>query len=104
MLVGGRPFRHVDQCAELISADVKWRVDERRLNEAFPQNGNVILVVIDGETPELAEAAAAKLSARMAADPAHFSAVRRPDGGAFFAQNGLLFAESRRGAGRPPRG
>lgn len=86
-------FAMSTNASELISADVKWRVDERRLNEAFPQNGNVILVVIDGETPELAEAAAAKLSARMAADPAHFSAVRRPDGGAFFAQNGLLFAD-----------
>ena len=86
-------FAMSTNASELISADVKWRVDERRLNEAFPQNGNVILVVIDGETPELAEAAAAKLSARMAADGAHFSAVRRPDGGAFFAQNGLLFAD-----------
>jgi hopanoid biosynthesis associated RND transporter like protein HpnN len=85
-------FAMSTNASALISPDVKWRVDERALNETFPQNGNIVLVVIDGETPELAEAAAVQLTAKMTADTAHFSSVRRPDGGEFFARNGLLFA------------
>lgn len=75
----------------LIDGSEPWRKDEAALNRAFPQNGEVIVVVIDGETPELAETAAATLSTAMAHDPAHFSNVRRPDGGQFFARNGLLY-------------
>ncbi len=85
-------FAMTTDSAALIAPDVPWRVTEKRLKTAFPQNGDVILVVIDGATPELAESAAARLTARLAADPAQFRSVRRPDGGAFFAQNGLLFA------------
>ncbi len=76
----------------LIAPTEPWRVNEAALNTAFPQNRDVILVVIDGQTPELAEAAAARLTDRLAADSVHFRGVRRPDGGAFFAKNGLLFA------------
>ena len=62
-----------------------------RFDALFPQQTNLILVVIDGATPELAEAAAASLSAKLAADPKLFPSVRRPDGGDFFNHNGLLF-------------
>lgn len=75
----------------LISPDVDWRLNERRMDAAFPQYGDSVLVVIDGATPELAERAAAALTQRMEADPAHFRRVSRPDGGDFFAREGLLF-------------
>ena len=77
--------------AKLISADVGWRKREIRFDKLFPQQSNLILVVIDGKTPELAEAAAAALTARISQDKALFPDVRRPDGGAFFDHNGLLF-------------
>ena len=76
---------------QLISSHVGWRKREARFDAEFPQQNNLIAVVIDGRTPELAEAAAAKLSARLGADKKLFPIVRRPDGGAFFDQNGLLF-------------
>ena len=77
--------------AKLISADVGWRRDEIRFDRLFPQQSNLILVVIDGQTPELAEAAASGLTGRLEADKALFPLVRRPDGGDFFNHNGLLF-------------
>ncbi|KPF75270.1 hopanoid biosynthesis-associated RND transporter HpnN [alpha proteobacterium AAP81b] len=86
-------FAMTTNAAALLSPEVAWRVDERRLDDAFPQNGDVILVVIDGATPELAESAAARLAAGLAPDTRHFRRVVRPDGGAFFTRAGLLYAD-----------
>ena len=77
--------------SQLISPDVAWRVEERRMEEAFPQLRDVMLVVIDGKTPELAEDGAARLTAALAADSKTFRRVTRPDGGDFLAREGLLF-------------
>ncbi len=77
--------------SSLIDAKVGWRMREARFDAAFPQQTNLTLVVIDGATPELAESAAARLSAALQKDHAHFLRVRRPDGGPFFNRNGLLF-------------
>ncbi|WP_421855418.1 MMPL family transporter [Novosphingobium sp.] len=77
--------------SQLISPDVSWRVEERRMEAAFPQLSDVMLVVIDGATPELAEDGAARLSAALSAESKTFRRVTRPDGGDFFAREGLLF-------------
>ena len=77
--------------AALISPDVDWRRQERAVEAAFPQLSDVMVVVIDGRTPELAERAAASLATTLAADKAHFRRVSRPDGGDFFGREGLLF-------------
>lgn len=76
---------------QLIDAKVGWRMRQARFDAAFPQKTNLTAVVIDGQTPELAESAAARLTEKLQADSKHFSFVRRPDGGTFFNQNGLLF-------------
>ena len=77
--------------AELISAKTGWRKREIAFDAKFPGESNLIAVVIDGATPELAGAAASSLSARIAADKTLFPSVRRPDGGPFFDHNGMLF-------------
>ena len=77
--------------SQLIDARVGWRMSQARFDAAFPQQSNLTLVVIDGTTAELAEAAATRLTARLAANPKLFLRVFRPDGGPFFNQNGLLF-------------
>ena len=74
----------------LISPKVAWRVNEAAVNKAFPQQTDTTLIVIDGRTPELADAAAAKLTERLLADKAHFRRVKRPDGGQWLAEHGLL--------------
>ncbi|MDF2995875.1 MAG: hopanoid biosynthesis-associated transporter HpnN [Xanthobacteraceae bacterium] len=80
--------------AALISADVEWRAHERTFDDAFPQLRDSMVVVVDGATPELAEDGAARLAEAMHGDPAHFRVVRRPDGGEFFARQGLLFGST----------
>jgi hypothetical protein len=76
---------------QLIDAKVGWRMRQARFDADFPQQSNITVAVIDGTTPELAESAAARLTERLAANPKLFTHVRRPDGGTFFSQNGLLF-------------
>ena len=60
-------------------------------------------MVIDGQTPELAEAGAAAPDRPAGRRQIPVSRdVRRPDGGAFFDQNGLLFLSAEGGAEPPP--
>ncbi|WP_375396018.1 MMPL family transporter [uncultured Sphingomonas sp.] len=91
LIVAVDRFAMTTDTAALISPDVDWRKQERAVEAAFPQLSDVMVVVIDGRTPELAEAAAAALAAQLAADKTHFRRVSRPDGGDFFGREGLLF-------------
>lgn len=94
LFVAATRFAMTTDTAELISPDVAWRQQERATEAAFPQLTDTMLVVIDGATPELAEQGAARLAARLAQDKAHFRRVTRPDGGDFFAREGLLFGST----------
>jgi uncharacterized protein len=87
-------FTHFDMSTDtgaLISDQTEWRRNDAAITAAFPQTTDSIVVVIDGKTPELAEDAAIRLSAAMAEDKKNFVMVRRPDGGVYFDQQGLLF-------------
>ncbi len=76
---------------DFLSAKLPWRQRLAELDKAFPQRNDDIIVVIDGKTPELAEAAAQKLSARLTTRPDLFESVTRPDSGPYFDQVGLMF-------------
>ena len=91
LLVTAQRFAMTTDSSALISADVDWRLNEHKMDAAFPQYGDAILAVIDGDTPELAEDAAARLTERLTADKRHFGRVSRLDGGGYFAREGLLF-------------
>jgi uncharacterized protein len=98
LLVAGGAFdytvRHIaidTDTIKLFPASLPWRQHQAALDDAFPLKAQQLAVVIDGATPELAERATAALAARLAADPALFPVVYRPDGGPFFQRNGLLF-------------
>jgi len=90
-LFASQRFAMTTDATQLISPKVDWRLNERKMDAAFPQNGDSVLVVIDGATPEIAEAATNTLFGKMVADTAHFRRVTRPDGGDYFAREGLLF-------------
>lgn len=75
----------------LIADNVPWREREIAFDAAFPQLSDLIAVVVDGATPELAEQSTAALTQRLTGQTALFRAVWRPDGGSFFDRNGLLF-------------
>jgi len=78
----------------LLSPRLPWRVRQAEFNKAFPPESSDIVVVVDGQTPELSEAAAARLAASLGAETSLFHSVQRPDGGPFWARNGLLFAST----------
>lgn len=94
LVVAATRFAMTTDTAELISPDVAWRQQESATEAAFPQLTDSMLVVIDGRTPELAERGAARLANALARDAAHFRRVTRPDGGDFFAREGLLFGSA----------
>ncbi len=76
---------------DYISENLPWRQNVLALDKAFPQRVNQIVVVIDGATAELAEAAAEGITDRLKSRPDLYRSVVRPDGGPYFNQAGLLF-------------
>jgi len=76
---------------KLLPSDLPWRQSEIALDRAFPQNANLLAIVIDGANANLSDSAAQQLADGLAAESELFHNVRRPDGGAFFDQNGLLY-------------
>jgi len=75
----------------LISHDLPWRQREKALDAAFPQNADLLAVVIDGATAGAAEDAAARLADWARGRKDLFKSVQQPGGGPFFKRNGLLF-------------
>jgi len=57
----------------------------------FPNLTDLIVVVVDGATPEIAARSAGELSALLSREVGLFRSVRQPEGGSFFDHNGLLF-------------
>ena len=84
-------FAITTETDQLLQSDAAWGRDKGEFQAAFPHLSKVILAVVDGETPELAESAAARLAAALTDNPGpHIRKVWRPDGGPYFAKNGLL--------------
>ncbi len=77
----------------MFASSLPWRQRAMAMDQAFPQFHDLLVAVIDAREPEEAEAAAAELAAKLAADPAHFASVQRPDALPFFLKEGFLFLE-----------
>ena len=75
----------------LIAADVPWRKAVENYSKAFSRGRDLIVAVVEGDTPEVADEAADKLAQAFAGHPGVLRSVRRPDSGPFFDKNGLLF-------------
>ncbi len=85
-----RHFTMTANTEELISPKIDWRQRVLDFQTAFPQLEGLTVVVIDGKTPELADRAAVRLADELRSKPQLFKSVEQPQGGPFFAQNGLL--------------
>ena len=83
-------FRINTDVERLIDPKEPWRQDEIAFEKAFPQRSNLIVAVIDGQTPEETEEAAASLTRALSERKNLIETVYRPDGGPFFDKNGLL--------------
>ena len=77
--------------SNLISDRLPWRMASAEMDREFPQNKDLLAIVIDGATPDLAEDAAASLAKTLGGDSADFRDVRDPEGSPYFRRNGLLF-------------
>ena len=84
-------FTMTTDTAKLISRDVPWWRNKAAFDSAFPQQNDLIVAVVDGATPELAASGTTELAARLSARADLFLTVKQPDGGPFFARNGLLY-------------
>jgi hypothetical protein len=77
----------------MFPADLPWRQAEKAIDAAFPQRENLIAVVIDGATPDVAERAAAALEAALTAETQRLGPVSRPDAAPLFRRSALLFPD-----------
>jgi len=86
-----RNFAINTDVAKLISPDLDWRKREIDFEKAFPGRNDSILAVIEAPTPELARQAGDALEKKLLPMTERFISIRRPGGGPFFDNNGLLF-------------
>ena len=94
VLAGVYVSRHIainTDSGKLLSTSLPWRQQEEKLNQLFPQRTDLMIAVIDGTTPEAADEAADALASALANRKDVVRTVTRPDGGEFFARNGILF-------------
>jgi hypothetical protein len=77
----------------LIAEHLEARQNYLEFTRSFPNIENVILVVIDGETPELARHASEVLQDALSKRKDLFEEVYIPGSGAFFEKNGLLYRD-----------
>lgn len=81
--------------SEVLFRNLPFTKVDHELQRAFPQLGERILVVIDGDTAGLADQAAGRLAQRLREEPKHFQDVYEPGGGEFFHKNGLLYLDTK---------
>ncbi|APR38261.1 MMPL family transporter [Paraburkholderia sp. SOS3] len=84
-------FKINTDVSRLVENDEKWAALDNAIDQAFPERGDTILVVVEAAAPEFAGAAADELTAALQKEPNEFVRVTEPAGGPFFEHNGLLF-------------
>ena len=90
-VVAVRGLRVDTDIDKLMSPDLQWRQREVQMEHAFPQNVDLLVVVVDGDTPDRAEDASAALANYLRGEKGIFKNVRRAAAGEFFEREGLLF-------------
>lgn len=77
--------------SQVLSRDLPFQRLQGQLDASFPQLKDTALVVVDGDTSELAEQASRRLAAWLRARSDDIEGVYEPGAGEFFRKNGLLF-------------
>jgi len=77
----------------LIAEHLEARQNYLEFARSFPNIENVLLVVIDGETPEIARKTTNDLKAALSEKPELFNEVYIPGAGEFFERHGLLYRD-----------
>ncbi len=94
-LYAARTLTMDSDTARMISPKLSWKQELARINAAFPQHTGLLVVMIDGQTPDATEDAAAALFARMKERADLFATVQRADGGPFYDQYGMMLLDTK---------
>ncbi|WP_244849639.1 MMPL family transporter [Caballeronia sp. SL2Y3] len=84
-------FKISTDVSQLIENEPEWAARGDAIEKAFPQRGATLLIVVEAPAAEFADAAANELAAALAKEPDRFKSISQPEGGEFFARNGLLY-------------
>lgn len=79
--------------SEMLSPDLPFQQHAKDVARAFPQLDATLLVVVDGDTPELADDAVQVLTAGLKTRPDLFPSLQDTATDPFFRENGLLFED-----------
>ena len=79
--------------AEMLSPDLPFQKNTQRIEEEFPQDSRVIILVIDALTPEETSQATITVAEKLEQQNKSFSSVYIPTENDFFRQQALLFLE-----------
>ncbi len=79
--------------AEMLSQDLPFQKNRKRLEREFPQDASVIILVVEAQTPEETSLAANRLEQNLLAQKERFDAVYIPTDNDFFRQQALLYLD-----------
>jgi len=77
--------------AEMLSETLPFRRNYKKFTNAFPHYDDALIVVVDADTPELAQEASSALAAGLERETDLFGYVYLLGGSTFFQQHGLLY-------------
>jgi len=78
---------------DMFANDLPWRRVYLDFADTFTQFSDLIVVVVDGDTPDLAERAARRIAVRLQTQTDLVHWVYRPGAGPFFDRNALLYLD-----------
>ena len=90
-----RTLKMDSDTANMIAPNLPWKQEMKRIDATFPQDSGLLVIMVDGPTPDLTEDTTAQLYAKIAERTDLFQSVRRADGGPFFDRYGLLFLDTK---------
>ncbi len=79
--------------AEMLAPDLPFQINRKRLEQAFPQDKDVILFVVEAKTPEETSIAASQLLQQLRQQKNDFLSAYIPTDNPFFRQQALLFLD-----------
>ncbi|NOQ36506.1 MAG: MMPL family transporter [Methylococcaceae bacterium] len=79
--------------AEMLSQDLPFQKNRKRVEAEFPQDANAIIMVVEARTPEETSLAANSLAQQLQLQPEFFESVYIPTENDFFKQQALLYLD-----------
>jgi hopanoid biosynthesis associated RND transporter like protein HpnN len=77
--------------ADMISTELPFQQNRIKLEKAFPQDVNTILLLVESDSPEQTSAVVKRISEELRQNKTAIKSVYVPDEGEFFDRNGMLY-------------